>query len=96
MPKLLKHCPTLYEILVGEDKDGVMEMDFGRSEEECEHGFGVEVKISEQLPLVLCITPAVVNKAEMETTNPAKNWQGKYCWSNLVFSDRMPQLRIIV
>ena len=24
MPKLLKHCPTLYEILVGEDKDGVM------------------------------------------------------------------------
>ncbi len=65
MPKLLKHCPTLYEILVGEDKDGVMEMDFGRSEEESEHGFGIEVKISGQLPLLLCITPAVVNKAEM-------------------------------
>ena len=51
MPKLQKHCPTLYDILVGDDKNGVKEMDFGRSEEECEHGFGVEVKISGQLPL---------------------------------------------
>ena len=51
MPKLQKHCPILYDILVGEDKDGIKEMDFGRSEEEFEHGFGVEVKISGQLPL---------------------------------------------
>ena len=65
MPKLQKHCPTLYEILVGEDKDGVKEMDFGRSEEECEHGFGIEVKMSGQLPLPLCITPEIVNKAGM-------------------------------
>lgn len=65
MPKLQKHCPTLYDILVGEDKDGVKEMDFGRSEEECEHGFGIEVKISGQLPLPLCITPEIVNKAGM-------------------------------
>ena len=41
------------------------EMDFGRSEEEFEHGFGVEVKISGQLPLPLCITPEIVNKAGM-------------------------------
>ena len=56
MPKLQKHCPTLYDILVGDDKNGVKEMDFGRSEEECEHGFGVEVKINgvrRWLPAVL-------------------------------------------
>lgn len=65
MPKLQKHCPTLFDILVGEDKDGVKEMDFGRSEEEFEHGFGVEVKISGQLPLPLCITPEIVNIADI-------------------------------
>lgn len=65
MPSVQKCCPTLYGILLGEDKDNVTEMDFGRSEEEFEHGFGVEVRISGQLPLLLCITPEVIDKADM-------------------------------
>lgn len=65
MPKLQRHCSTLFGILAGEDKDRVMKMDFGRFDEEYEHGFGVEVKISGQHPLLLCITPEVANKARM-------------------------------
>lgn len=63
MPKLQKHCPILYDILVGADKDGVKEISLGRSMEELEHGFGVEVSIAEELPLPFCITPEIIDKA---------------------------------
>lgn len=64
LPKVEKCCPLLYGILVGEDPDGVTQMDFGRSEEECENGFGVEVPLLKGLPLYACLTPAVLNKSE--------------------------------
>ncbi len=64
MPKVEKCCPLLYGILVGEDPDGVTQMDFGRSAEDCENGFGVDVTLPKGLPLYACLTPAVLNKAE--------------------------------
>lgn len=39
-------------------------MDFGMSAEDAEHGFGLEVPLSDKLPLLLSLTPSVINKAE--------------------------------
>ena len=33
------------------------------SAEDGDHGFGVEVPLSDKLPLLLCLTPSVINKA---------------------------------
>lgn len=63
LPKIEKCCPVLYEVLTGGDKDGMIEMEFGVSAEDADHGFGVEVPLSDKLPLLLCLTPSVINKA---------------------------------
>ena len=44
LPKVEKCCPVMYEVLTGGDKDGMIEMvemEFGVSAEDAEHGFGV-------------------------------------------------------
>lgn len=63
IPKIKKCCPTLYKVLVGEDEDGITELYFGETEADKHHGFGVEVKVSASLPLILCLNSATVNKA---------------------------------
>ena len=63
MPKIGKCCPVLYEVLTGEDKEGITEMGFGLSADEAEHGFGMEVGLSDKLPLLLSLNPSVINKA---------------------------------
>lgn len=63
MPKVEKCCPVLYELLTGDDKDGIIEMEFGLSADDAEHGFGMEVGLSDKLPLLLSLNPAVINKA---------------------------------
>lgn len=63
LPKLEKCCPVLYEILTGDDKDGIIEMKFGASAEDAEHGFGLEVALSDKLPLLLSLNPSVINRA---------------------------------
>lgn len=63
LPKVEKCCPVLYEVLTGGDKDGMIEMEFGVSAEDAEHGFGLEVPLSDKLPLLLSLTPSVINKA---------------------------------
>ena len=63
LPKIEKCCPVLYELLTGGDKDGIAEMEFGASAEDADHGFGLEVPVPENLPLLLCLTPSVINKA---------------------------------
>ena len=63
LPKVEKCCPVLFEVLMGDDKDGIGEMYFGMSKEDAEHGFGLNVALPDQLPLLLCLTPSVINKA---------------------------------
>ena len=63
LPRVETCCPVLYEVLTGGDKDGIMEMEFGMSAEVADHGFGVEVSLSDKLPLLLSLTPSVINKA---------------------------------
>ena len=63
MPKVEKCCPVLYELLTGDDKDGIIEMEFGLSADDAEHGFGMEVGLSDKLPLLLSLNPSVINKA---------------------------------
>lgn len=63
--KLMMHCPTLCELLMGLDKDGVEDVKYGLSIDDCAYGFGIDIKISNQLPLQLCITPEIENKANM-------------------------------
>ena len=53
----------LFELLTGDDKDGIMEMEFGLSADDAEHGFGMEIGLSDKLPLLLSLNPAVINKA---------------------------------
>ena len=63
LPKVEKCCPLLFELLTGDDKDGIMEMEFGLSADVAEHGFGMEIGLSDKLPLLLSLNPAVINKA---------------------------------
>ena len=63
MPRIQKCCPVLYGIMTGEDKEGINEMSFGVSAEEADHGFGLEVVVPENLPLLLCLNASVLNKA---------------------------------
>ena len=63
LPKVEKCCPLLFELLTGDDKDGIMEMEFGLSADDAEHGFGMEIGLSDKLPLLLSLNPAVINKA---------------------------------
>ena len=63
MPKVEKCCPVLFEVLTGDDKDGIGEMYLGMSKEDAEHGFGLEVALPDKLSLLLCLTPSVINKA---------------------------------
>ena len=63
MPKIGKCCPLLFELLTGDDKDGIGEMDLGLSAEDADHGFGLEVVLSDKLPLLLSLNPSVINKA---------------------------------
>ena len=63
LPKVEKCCPVLYEMLARGDKDGMIEMECGVSSEDADHGFGLEVPLSEKLPLLLSLTPSVINKA---------------------------------
>ena len=63
MPKVEKCCPVLYEVLTGDDKEGITEMEFGLSADDAEHGFGMEVGLSDKLPLLLSLNPSVINKA---------------------------------
>ena len=55
--------PVPYEVMTGGDKDGMIEMEFGVSAEDADPGFGLEVSLSDKLPLLLCLTPFVINKA---------------------------------
>lgn len=64
LPKIEKCCPVLYELLTGGDKDGITEMEFGASAEDADHGFGLEVALPGNLPLLLCLTPSLINKAD--------------------------------
>ena len=64
LQKVEKCCPVLYEVLTGDDKDGIVEMEFGASAEDAVHGFGLEVALSDKLPLLLSLTPSVINKAD--------------------------------
>ena len=63
LPKVEKCCPVLFEVLTGDDKDGIGEMYLGMSKEDAEHGFGLEVALPDKLSLLLCLTPSVINKA---------------------------------
>ena len=63
LPMIKKCCPVLYEVLTGGDKDGMIEIEFGVSAEDADHGFGIEVPLSDKLPLLLCLTPSVINNA---------------------------------
>ena len=45
------------------DKNGIIEIEFGVSAEDVEHGFGLEVALSDKLQLLLSWTPSVINKA---------------------------------
>ena len=63
LPKVEKCCPVLFELLTGDDKNGIMEMEFGLSADDAEHGFGMEIGLSDKLPLLLSLIPAVINKA---------------------------------
>lgn len=63
LPKAEKCCPVLYEVLTGGDKDGMIEMAFCVSAEDADHGFGFEVPLSDKFPLLLSLTPSVINKA---------------------------------
>ena len=38
MPKIGKCCPVLYELLTGDDNDGIIEMEFGLLADDAEHG----------------------------------------------------------
>lgn len=55
-------CPVLYEVMTGGDKDGMIEMEFGTSAVDADHGFGVEVPLSDKLPLLLCLTPFITSQ----------------------------------
>lgn len=63
LPKIEKCCPVLYEVLTGDDNDGIVEMDFGPSAEEAEHGFGLDVSLPENMPMALCLNETVIRKA---------------------------------
>ena len=63
MPQVAKTCPTLYAVLTGKDKDGIVEMDFGNSPQDFEHGFGLEVSLPANVPLTLCLNSDIIKKA---------------------------------
>lgn len=63
LPKIDKCSPVLYELLIGDDKNGGIEVAFGLSTDDTEHGFGLEVSLSDKLPLLLSLNPSVINKA---------------------------------
>ena len=65
LPKIEKCCPVLYEILTGKDKDGILEMEFGTSSENFEHGFGLQVDLSDKLALHFCLNESIINKATL-------------------------------
>ena len=47
LPKIEKCCPVLCELLAGDNKDGIIEREFGVSAEDAEYGFGMEVPLSD-------------------------------------------------
>ena len=51
LPKIDKCSPVLYELLAGDNKDGIIEREFGVSAEDAEYEFGMEVPLSDKLPL---------------------------------------------
>ena len=63
MPQVAKTCPVLYDVLTGKDKDGIVEMDFGNSPQDFEHGFGLEVSLPQNVPLTLCLNSDIIKKA---------------------------------
>lgn len=63
LPQVAKTCPVLYDLLMGKDKDGIKELEFGASPQECDHGFGLKISIPEGLPLLLCLNEDVIKKA---------------------------------
>ena len=63
LPKIEKCCPVLCELLAGDNKDGIIEREFGVSAEDAEYGFGMEVPLSDKLPLRLSLNPSVINTA---------------------------------
>ena len=87
LPRVEKCCPVLYEVLTGGDKDGIMEMEFGMSAEVADHGFGVEVSLSDKLPLLLSLDCIVeedefiknphkyINNAYDKSENDAKGYR---------------------
>ena len=74
-------------MLTGGDKDGIMEMEFGMSAEVADHGFGVEVSLSDKLPLLLSLDCIVeedefiknphkyINNAYDKSENDAKGYR---------------------
>ncbi|MGN1220022.1 MAG: hypothetical protein ACI4TU_03690 [Candidatus Cryptobacteroides sp.] len=65
LPQVAKTCPVLYDLLTGKDKDGVVEMEFGSSPQDFEHGFGLEVSLPANVPLMLCLNTEIIKKAGM-------------------------------
>lgn len=87
LPKVAKTCPVLCELLMGKDKNGIIEMELGTSPQDCEHGFGLEISIPVNRPLLLCLNEDVVKKAmilrnkmviiysELLKNPPFPNWE---------------------
>lgn len=87
LPKVAKTCPVLYELLLGKDKNGIVQLDFGASPQDCDYGFGLEIPIPENRPLLLCLNEDVVKKAmllrnkmaiiygELSKNPPFPNWE---------------------
>ena len=55
MPRIEKNCPTLYNVMVGEDKDNVFEMDLGHGSDKC-HGLGIQVEVPKNTPIMKCFS----------------------------------------
>lgn len=87
LPMVAKTCPVLCELLMGKDKNGIIEMELGTSPQDCEHGFGLEISIPDNRPLLLCLNEDVVKKAmilrnkmviiysELLKNPPFPNWE---------------------
>lgn len=65
LTRIAECCPVLYELLTGKDKDGIVEMEFGTSQQDCEHGFGLEVELPADVPLPLCLCSDIIRKADI-------------------------------
>ena len=63
IPKIEKCCPTLYTVMVGDDKDKVFECDIVSSDGSKHHGFKINAEVPKGTALIHCLTDDVADTA---------------------------------